>query len=250
MSSAVSVLCVAAVAFAGLSRTPQAHAVVAPTTVTGIRMAAVKAVSKCAGAPSVTDCLSDTAVAGVRALAESSDPIELVPGYVTLVKNDDDADGRPDGLDLKRSADDINAVSGPSFVDSAMAFVKSRAISLKAPADVLESLKTTVMQARGKKDKYAGPLLMGAMMVAGTLLPIKLGALAMMSGKALMTSVIALMLAAILALKKLASGGGGHSATTYEVINVPSHTGHGHGRSLAHSLAYGIPVNVTTAVPA
>jgi hypothetical protein len=78
----------------------------------------------------------------------------------------------------------------------------------------------TVVSARGKKDKYAGPLLMGAMMVAGTLLPIKLGALAMMSGKALMTSMLALMLSAILALKKLASGGGGggHSGTTYEVI--------------------------------
>lgn len=101
--------------------------------------------------------------------------------------------------------------------------------------------------ARGKKDKYAGPLLMGAMMVAGTLLPIKLGALAMMSGKALMTSMLALMLSAILALKKLASGGGGHSGTTYEVINVPSPSGHGaHGRSLAHGLAYGLPV-VSTA---
>lgn len=100
--------------------------------------------------------------------------------------------------------------------------------------------------ARGKKDKYAGPLLMGAMMVAGTLLPIKLGALAMMSGKALMTSMLALMLSAILALKKLASGGGSHSGTTYEVINVPTHGAHGpHGRSLAQSLAYGLPLEPT-----
>jgi len=82
---------------------------------------------------------------------------------------------------------------------------------------------------------------MGAMMVAGTLLPIKLGALAMMSGKALMTSMLALMLSAILALKKLASGGSSHGGTTYEVINVPSAGGHGpHGRSLrAHAMAYG-----------
>lgn len=95
-----------------------------------------------------------------------------------------------------------------------------------------------------------GPLLMGAMMVAGTLLPIKLGALAIMSGKALMTSMLALMLAAILVLKKLASGGGGggggsHSGTTYEVINVPSagaHGSHGRSSSLAHHLAYGLPV--------
>jgi len=99
------------------------------------------------------------------------------------------------------------------------------------------------VSARGKKDKYTGPLLMGAMMVAGTLLPIKLGALAMMSGKALVVSLMALMLSAILALKKLASGGGSHSGTTYEVINVPTQGGHGsHGRSLrAHAMAYGAP---------
>lgn len=99
----------------------------------------------------------------------------------------------------------------------------------------------------------AGPLLMGAMMVAGTLLPIKLGALAIMSGKALMTSMLALMLAAILALKKLTSGGGGggghsgHTGTTYEVINVPSAGAHGRSLSLAHDLAYGLPVIPTTA---
>jgi len=105
-----------------------------------------------------------------------------------------------------------------------------------------------VISARGKKDKYAGPLLMGAMMVAGTLLPIKLGALAMMSGKALMTSMLALMLSAILALKTLASGSGSHSGTTYEVINVPSAGGHGPpGRSLrAHAMAYGPPPPVET----
>jgi len=92
---------------------------------------------------------------------------------------------------------------------------------------------------------------MGAMMVAGTLLPIKLGALAMMSGKALMTSMLALMLSAILALKKLASGGGGGGGTTYEVINVPSPSGHGaHGRSSARGLAYGPPAQPTAAADA
>ncbi|XP_003244004.1 uncharacterized protein LOC100574851 [Acyrthosiphon pisum] len=217
-----------------------------------VPLAVVKAASQCSAAPDTVDCLMHAAAAGVDALARSADPVDLVPGCVTLVKNaasESDPAPQPSPSPAPpRTATDIDAASAPvggesALVDSLTAFVKSRAISVRAPAHLLESLKSTLIEARGKKDKYAGPLLMGAMMVAGTLLPIKLGALAMMSGKALMTSMLALMLSAILALKKLASGGGSHSGTTYEVINVPSQGGHGpHGRSLrAHAMAYGPP---------
>ncbi|XP_025417323.1 uncharacterized protein LOC112688374 [Sipha flava] len=223
-----------------------------------VPLAAVKAASQCSAAPDAVDCLLRAAAAGVDALARSAEPVDLVPGCVALVRNAAaDADTAPATADAVAAAarkDDGGAAAvsaEAAFVDSVTAFAKSRAISVRAPAHLLDSLKHTLIEARGKKDKYAGPLLMGAMMVAGTLLPIKLGALAMMSGKALMTSMLALMLSAILALKKLASGGGGgggHSGTTYEVINVPTHSGHGpHGRSLAHSLAYGLPVDATAA---
>uniref|UniRef100_A0A2S2PRD3 Uncharacterized protein n=1 Tax=Schizaphis graminum TaxID=13262 RepID=A0A2S2PRD3_SCHGA len=218
---------------------PAAGAAVVP-------LAVVRAASQCSAAPDTVDCLMQAAAAGVDALARSAEPVDLVPGCVTLVKNaagESDPPPQPSpSAPSPQTAADVDA--GSALVDSLTAFVKSRAISVRAPAHLLDSLKSTLIEARGKKDKYAGPLLMGAMMVAGTLLPIKLGALAMMSGKALMTSMLALMLSAILALKKLASGGGGgHSGTTYEVINVPSHGGHGpHGRSLrAHTMAYGPP---------
>lgn len=59
----------------------------------------------------------------------------------------------------------------------------------------------------------AGCLLAGLMMT--------IASLAMLSGKALMTSLIALTLAALSNRK----GGSAalHGATTYEVINVPAH---------------------------
>ncbi|XP_025198195.1 uncharacterized protein LOC112596648 [Melanaphis sacchari] len=211
-----------------------------------VPLAVVRAASQCTAAPDAVDCLMRAASTGVDALTRSAEPVDLVPGCVTLVKN---AAGESDpppaqtspSSSTSQTAADVDA--GSALVDSLTAFVKSRAISVRAPAHFLDSLKSTLIEARGKKDKYAGPLLMGAMMVAGTLLPIKLGALAMMSGKALMTSMLALMLSAILALKKLASGGSSHGGTTYEVINVPTQGGHGpHGRSLgAHAMAYGPP---------
>ncbi|KAK3916102.1 DNA repair protein RecN, partial [Frankliniella fusca] len=52
--------------------------------------------------------------------------------------------------------------------------------------------------------------------------------LALLAGKALMVSKIALLLSGVVALKKLFSGGhGGHSGSQVEVFNVPNH-----GRSL------------------
>ncbi|KAE9526741.1 hypothetical protein AGLY_013389, partial [Aphis glycines] len=192
---------------------PAAGAAVVP-------LAAVRAASQCSGSPDAVECLMQAAAAGVDALARSAEPVDLVPGCVTLVKNaagESDSTPQPPPPSpppTAQTATDVDA--GSALVDSLTAFVKSRAISVRAPAYLLDSLKSTLIEARGKKDKYAGPLLMGAMMVAGTLLPIKLGALAMMSGKALMTSMLALMLSAILALKKLASGGSSHGGTTYE----------------------------------
>lgn len=72
--------------------------------------------------------------------------------------------------------------------------------------------------------------MMGMMMMGGTLMTLGFAGLAAMAGKALMVSMMALMLSAILALKK--HSGGEHHGSSLEVIQVPSH-GHGHhGRSL------------------
>ena len=62
--------------------------------------------------------------------------------------------------------------------------------------------------------------------------------LALLAGKALMVSKIALLLSGIVALKKLFGGHGHSGGGGVEVVNVPS--GHGHyGRSMdGDTLAY------------
>lgn len=78
------------------------------------------------------------------------------------------------------------------------------------------------------------PLVLG-----GTLVPLALGALALLAGKALVVSKLALVLAAIIGLKKLLSGGHGGIEAPHEVQY--SH-GSGWGRSYlkeqAQNMAY------------
>lgn len=71
-------------------------------------------------------------------------------------------------------------------------------------------------------------LLLLPLMMAGMLIPIALGALALLAGKALIVSKLALVLAGIIALKKLL-GGGGHHETTQHIV-----AGHGHGHGGGH----------------
>lgn len=63
------------------------------------------------------------------------------------------------------------------------------------------------------------------LLIGGTLVPLALGALALLAGKALIVSKLALVLAAIIGLKKLVSGGHDHGG--HEVVQV----GGGHGSS-------------------
>jgi hypothetical protein len=82
--------------------------------------------------------------------------------------------------------------------------------------------------------KGMGQLLLAALMMKGTLLPIAFAALAGLAGKALMTGLLSLMLSAIIGLKSLASHGG-KQAVTYEIVQKPvySHS-HSHSHELHH----------------
>jgi hypothetical protein len=73
-------------------------------------------------------------------------------------------------------------------------------------------------------------------MVLGTLIPLALGGLALLAGKAFIVSKLALVLAGIIGLKKLLGGSGdGHHESSYQVVS-----GHGSRRSFQdpHLLAY------------
>lgn len=100
--------------------------------------AAVRMVSRCAGAQDTVDCLLRAAGTGVDALAQSDEPVHLIPGCVTLVKNNEPAVGRETGP--------LPASAGDPLVDSISAFAESRAINVRAPVSVLDSLKHTLIE--------------------------------------------------------------------------------------------------------
>lgn len=69
-----------------------------------------------------------------------------------------------------------------------------------------------------KLNKYVIPLIVGFMLIKSILLPIALKTLAILSGKAVVLSLMSLILAAIVGLKRVAQG---HSGGSYEVLTVP-----------------------------
>lgn len=126
-----------------------------------VPLAVVRAASQCAATPDAFDCLLRAAAAGVDSLARSAEPVDLVPGCVTLVKNAAaDADPAPatattttDAVVTATAAarkDDGAAVisAEAALVDSVTAFAKSRAISVRAPAYLLDSLKSTLIEGK------------------------------------------------------------------------------------------------------
>jgi uncharacterized membrane protein YgcG len=79
-------------------------------------------------------------------------------------------------------------------------------------------------EGRGKKKKAAkilGPLIAMIALKAAALLPLLLGAIALIAGKALLIGKIALVLSAVIGLKKLLSQ---EKHVTYEVVAHPHHT--------------------------
>ncbi|XP_076174842.1 protein Osi13 [Ptiloglossa arizonensis] len=88
--------------------------------------------------------------------------------------------------------------------------------------DTVLPVSRSSVEARRKKklklNRYLIPLIVGFMLIKSILLPIALKTLAVLSGKAVVLSLMSLILAAIVGLKKVAQG---HSGGGYEIVNVP-----------------------------
>ncbi|TGZ33733.1 uncharacterized protein [Temnothorax longispinosus] len=95
----------------------------------------------------------------------------------------------------------------------------------------IERADRPVQDGRGKKGNSMGPLIAAAVLKIGLIGGLAFKALALLVGKALLLSKIALLLATIIGLKKLFSQG---KHVTYEVVAHPHHSSshsfdHGHG---------------------
>lgn len=132
---------------------------VAAAAVGSVPLAAAKTASRCSAAPDPVECLLRAAAAGIDVLARSVEPVELVPGYVTLVKSGATPAGSQSRSTDSVAADDaatatddkLNEAGGSAetaLIDSITAFVKSRAISVRPPAYLLDSLKSTLTEGK------------------------------------------------------------------------------------------------------
>lgn len=87
-------------------------------------------------------------------------------------------------------------------------------VQISLPKTKTGDLKRSIEEGRGKMKKMMGMMMMGAAMKMAALVPIAMGVLFLLAGKALIISKIALVLSMIIGLKKLLSqkqGGDSHS---------------------------------------
>ncbi|XP_046816766.1 uncharacterized protein LOC124423237 [Vespa crabro] len=135
---------------------------------------------------------------------------------------------------LPRALNDKEEALNGMIFDRIVKFIQSHTLKLKLP-NVEELQRSFSEEGRRKKNKMSG-LLAIPMLIGGTLVPLALGALALLAGKALIVSKLALVLASIIGLKKLVSSGHEHG---HEVVQVAAggHGSSGWARS-SHELAY------------
>ncbi|XP_055609665.1 uncharacterized protein LOC129756703 [Uranotaenia lowii] len=164
---------------------------------------------------------------------------------VALVKTPDaESDGAPRALSGDESIEQLILSRLQSFLSTHTIKVDLKGSDIvnavsstgRALEDVSENLledgEGEAGEARGKKKKAAkilGPLIMAVALKAAALLPLVLGAIALIAGKALLIGKIALVLSAIIGLKKLLSQ---EKHVTYEVVAHPHH-------STSHSSSHG-----------
>ncbi|CAH0401545.1 unnamed protein product [Chilo suppressalis] len=132
------------------------------------------------------------------------------------------------------------------LVDTAADFLENHVIQFRLPSSAVEGMKRSLEEARGKKKKIKQllPLLALAKLKVTALIPLFLGIIAFAAAKAVLLAKISLLVAGIIALKKLLASK--HHETSYEVVAHPHHeehyasSGHGWGRSIedAQNLAY------------
>ncbi|KAK9501632.1 hypothetical protein O3M35_012323 [Rhynocoris fuscipes] len=170
--------------------------------------------------------------------ASRSRDLEVIDG-IHLIRDNSAKDEMPlteneIEANLPRSLDDKEKALDTMIVDKAQNFIETRSVQIKLTNlnDIPRAFG--LEEGRSRRRRTLGLLLLMTFVVAATLIPLKLGALAILAGKALIISKLALALAAIVGLKKLISGNNDHQ-DSYQVVQVP----HGiHKRSLPPTLPY------------
>ncbi|KAM7363094.1 osiris 11 [Cochliomyia hominivorax] len=178
--------------------------------------------------------------------------INIIEGVALVKKNDSELrSGRSSAMDLKLNNRDLENLSMKSLdsllMERFLSFIRSRQLQVNMPRLLnfgktnSQDLWQNIMdffslsnetgeksEGRKKKDdkKYLGPFI-AAVMLKAAILKMAYHSIAIVAGKALIVGKIALIISAIIGLKKLVSSEGGEK-TTYEIVKHPqvqqSHT--------------------------
>ncbi|XP_049880443.1 uncharacterized protein LOC126376938 [Pectinophora gossypiella] len=198
-------------------------------TILGDLKVAYDTYKDCSGGE-ITNCLKVKLAKALNRISQSEE-VSLLSG-VTIVKDKDAKieneieEAIPRGLD-ESSLDNL-------IMDKIFGFLQTHTVQVKFPA--ASELRSEEGRSRRKK---LAPLLAIPLLIGGMMVPLAFGALALLAGKALIVSKLALVLAGIIGLKKLLSPSGGHQEQ-HEVVVSAGHGGSGWSRSMekAQDLAY------------
>ncbi|XP_022827547.1 uncharacterized protein LOC111357187 [Spodoptera litura] len=158
--------------------------------------------------------------------AARADSLPILDG-ITLVKRPEAGRASPNALPEDEDLESLPSDKIDKYLQLATTKLMQTHRVFISPMDVGDDVGRSLDEARGKLKKMIGPILAGVA-VKGGFLMMAFNAIALIAGKALLIGKIALLLSAIIGLKKLVAGGESHEKTTYEIVKHPqvsqSHT--------------------------
>jgi hypothetical protein len=189
-----------------------------------------------------SDCLRKDSVSCVKyklfsfvdKMIGARDQFALTEGVTVVKVPGTEQEGAPRAINADDSIESLIMSRVSSFLQSHTIKVELKGAEIvnavsstgRALEDVSENIFGDDEQGegRGNKKKAAkilGPLIAMIALKAAAMLPLLLGAIALIAGKALLIGKIALVLSAVIGLKKLLSQ---EKHVTYEVVAHPHHT--------------------------
>lgn len=189
-----------------------------------------------------SDCLRKDSVSCVKyklfsfvdKVMGARDTFALTEGVTVVKVPGAEQEGAPRAINADDSVESLILSRVQNFLQSHTIKVELKGAdvvsAVSSTGRALEDVSETVFgddeqgEGRGKKKKAAkilGPLIAMIALKAAALLPLLLGAIALIAGKALLIGKLALVLSAVIGLKKLLSQ---EKHVTYEVVAHPHHT--------------------------
>ncbi|GLV32669.1 Osiris 9 [Carabus blaptoides fortunei] len=176
---------------------------------------AVEFLNDC-GDRDLTTCVKERTV---KFLDTVTGNLEITEG-VTLKEIEQNDESKSDYPEIQTLSE--NARSSESSIDNLLInrvakFLGSRTLKFKIPNNTVEEMKRSLdsEEGRKKKKKILLPLLLLLKLKAAVLLPLVLGAIAIISFKALLIGKVALIISVLIAMKKLLESK--HASQTYEL---------------------------------